>query len=69
MGVIEAYLLNLVLVEIGNTVNDDPGQRSAKVHGLVHDERHDSGSQDVVAHPSVPSEPHLLKVVELDVVL
>lgn len=33
------------------------------------DKRHDTRGQDVVAHPCVPGEPHLLEVAELDIVL
>lgn len=66
---VKTYLLDLVLPEVGNAVDDDPRQRSAKVERLVDDKRHDAGGQNIVAHPCVPCEPHLLKVVERDVVL
>lgn len=68
-GLEPTYLLHLVLSEVWNTVDDDPGQRTAKVKDLVDEERHDTRGQDVVTHPCVPGQPHLLKVVELDIVL
>ena len=65
----ETYLLNLVSIEVRNAVDYDPRQRTPKVHGLVHYKGHDARGQDIVAHPSVPCQPHLLEVVELNVVL
>jgi hypothetical protein len=35
----------------------------------VNHEGHDAGGQNIVAHPCVPGHPHLLKVVELHIVL
>jgi hypothetical protein len=67
--VIEIYLLNLVLPEVRDAVYYNPWERSSKVESFVQDEGHDSCRQDVVAHPCVPCEPHLLEVVELDIVL
>jgi hypothetical protein len=67
--VIETYLLNLVLPEVWDAVYYDPWERSSEVKGFVQDEGHDSCRQDIIAHPCVPCEPHLLKEVELDVVL
>lgn len=46
--------LNLILVEIRDLVDDDPGQTAAKVDGLVHDETHDAGREDIVLHVGVP---------------
>jgi hypothetical protein len=61
--------LNLVLPEIWNAVDDKPGQSAAKVETFMHDERHDARGEDIVAHPGVPCKPHLLKVVQLNIVL
>jgi hypothetical protein len=66
---VSTYLLDLVLPEVRNGVYYDPRQRSSKVEDLVDDKRHDSCSQDVVAHPCVPCKPELFKVVELYIVL
>lgn len=63
------YILNLVLVEVGNKVDDDPRQGTAKVDNLVHNKGHDAGGENVVVHPDVVGEPHALKVVERDIVL
>jgi hypothetical protein len=63
------YLLDLVAPEHGQTVDDDPGQRAAIVEDLVDDEGHDARGEDIVAHPRVPGQPHLLEVAERDVVL
>lgn len=50
-GLQQTYLLNLVPSEVGNAVDDDPGQRTAEVEGLVDDKRHDACRQHIVAHP------------------
>jgi hypothetical protein len=63
------YRLDLVTPEHGQAVDDDPGQCAPKVKGLVNDKGHDACGEDIVAHPRVPGQPHLLKVVERDVVL
>ena len=52
------YVLDLVLVEVGDHVDDDPGQGAPEVDQLMQDERHDAGSQDVVLHVGVPRSPH-----------
>ena len=45
------YVLNLVLVEEGDGIDDDPGQRSSEVDSLVHDEAENAGGEDVILHP------------------
>jgi hypothetical protein len=65
----QTYLLNLVLPEVWDGVDDDPGQGPSKVEGFVNDKGHDARGQNIVAHPCVPSEPQLLEIVELDIVL
>ena len=47
-------VLNLVLVEVGNGVDDHPGNRAAKVDNFVHEEAHDSGRNRVILHPEIP---------------
>jgi hypothetical protein len=49
--------LNLVLVEVGDLVDDDPGQTAAKVDRLVHDETHDTSREDIILHVGVPTLP------------
>lgn len=49
------YSLNLVFVEVGHAVDDNPGERAAKVDNFVHHEGHDSCREDVVLHVCVPS--------------
>lgn len=63
------YALNLVFVEVWDHADDDPGQTAAEVHGLVHDEAHDTGGERVVTDVGVPRGPHALEVVEVDIVL
>lgn len=65
----ETYGLKLVLLEHREHVDDDPWQRSSKVEGFVDHEGHDTGGQNIIAHPRVPGQPHLLEVVEGDIVL
>lgn len=67
--VLATYVLNLVLVEVGYPVDDDPGQTAAEVDDLVHEEAHDAGGEDIVADVGVPRSPHTLEVVEVDIVL
>ena len=47
--------LNLVLVEVGDLADYDPGNAAAEVDDLVHDEGHDSGGEDIVLHVRVPA--------------
>jgi hypothetical protein len=61
--------LDLEAVEVGYAVDDNPGKRASEVEEFVNSEGHDARRQDVVAHPRVPGHPHLLEVVELDIVL
>ena len=62
------YVLNLVFVEVWHAVDDHPWDRAAEVDNLVHEERHDSSGQDIVADKGVPGGPETFKVVELDIV-
>ena len=64
-----AYILNLVLLEVWNVADNKPGQASTEVDELVHQEGHDTGSEDVILHPSIPGGPQPLSIVEVDVVL
>lgn len=50
----ETHVLQLPLVEEGDGVDDDPGERSAKVDELVHDETHNTRRDCVILHPEVP---------------
>lgn len=63
------HVLNLELLEVRDLVDDNPHQAAAKVDELVHDEAHDTGSEDVVADVCVPRSPHALEVVEVNIVL
>jgi hypothetical protein len=65
----DLVLLNLVLVEIGNAIDDHPGERATKVDELVHQEGHDTGGEHIVANVGVPRHPQLLKVIEVYIVL
>lgn len=47
--------LKLVLVEVWDLVDNDPGKTSSKVNSLVHDETHDTGREDVVLHVCIPT--------------
>lgn len=48
-------LLDLVLVEIGDVSDNDPGETATEINDLVHDEAHDSGGQDIILHVEVPT--------------
>lgn len=63
------YVLDLVLVEIGNAINNHPRERAAKVDKFVHQEGHDTSGEHVVANVGVPRHPQLLKVIEMYIVL
>lgn len=47
--------LNLVAAEEWDLIHDHVGQAAAEVDNLVKDETHDTGSEDVVLHPKIPS--------------
>lgn len=61
------YVLNLVLVESGNRVDDNPWQTAAKVDNFVHHERHDARGEGVILHVQVPSSPCTLENAEVDI--
>ena len=46
--------LQLVLVEVGEGVDDHPWERSAEVDDLVHEEAHEAGRESVILHPQIP---------------
>jgi hypothetical protein len=48
-------ILDLVLVEIGDAVDDDPGEASSKVHTFMHDEAHYPSREDIILHELVPT--------------
>lgn len=54
VGMGGAYSLDLVFVEVGHAVDDDPGERATEVDEFVHHEGHDSCREDVVLHVGVP---------------
>lgn len=49
-----AYVLDLVFIEEGRSVDDHPRNAAAEIEDLVHDKAHDTGGQDVVLHPQIP---------------
>ena len=51
----DLLVLDLVLVEIGDSVDDDPRNTSSKVNNLMHDEAQDSGREDIILHVLVPT--------------
>lgn len=51
----DLLVLDLVLVEIGDAIDDDPWETASKVDEFVHDEAHDSGCKDIVLHELVPT--------------
>ena len=54
VGMGGAYSLDLVFVEVGHAVDDDPREGAAEVDEFVHHEGHDSSREDVVLHVCVP---------------
>lgn len=56
-------ILNLVLLEVGDAVNNEPRQTTAKVHDFVHEEEKETGGENIVIHPVVVSTPYFLKGV------
>ena len=63
-----AYILDFVFVEVWDAVYDCPWNRAAKINDLVHDEGHDSGSEDIVLQICIPSCPQALQKIKVDVV-
>lgn len=66
---IATYVLNLVLVEGGNGIDDDPWQTTAKVDNLVHHERHDTSGEGVILHVHVPGSPGALENAKMNMYL
>lgn len=57
-------LLDLVLAEVWDTIDNGPGQTSAKVHDLVHQEEEQSSGQNIIVHPIVVGGPEFLDWVQ-----
>ena len=60
----ELGVLDLVLVEVRDSLDNGPRQTSAKVHDLVHQKEEQSGSKHVVVHVIVVGTPKLLQGVQ-----
>lgn len=58
-------LLDLVLVEVWNTVNNGPWQTTTKVHNLVHQEEEETSSEKIVVDPVVVGSPELFHIVQV----
>lgn len=56
----QTYILNLVLVEVWDSINDHPRERASEIDDLVHNEGHDPRCQNIVLHESIPCGPKLL---------
>lgn len=61
--------MDLVLVEVGHVIDQEPWEGSAKVDQLVHDKGHYASREDIVAHVGVPGSPEFLKVIKRHIVL
>lgn len=57
----DLLVLDLVLVEIRDSIDDYPGNASTKVHNFMHDKAHDSGREDIILHVLVPTSPKTLE--------
>ena len=62
------YILYFVTPEKTQGVDKDPWQRPAKINQLVHSERHDASSQNIILHPGIPCGPESLGNVEMGIV-
>lgn len=58
-------LLDLVLVEVWDSVDDGPWQTTAKVHNLMHQEEEKTRGEKVVVDPVVIGCPELLDIVQV----
>lgn len=54
---LKTNILNLVLVEVGYPVNDEPRKSSSKVYHLVHHKGHDASGESIVLHIDIPGCP------------
>lgn len=63
-GVWNFLILNLPFLEVRDSITNHPRQAATKVDELMHDEGHDTGSEDIICDPSIPGSPHLLEDVE-----
>jgi hypothetical protein len=61
-------ILDLILPEPWKPIRDHPRQGAAKVNHFVHNKGHDTRGEDIVLHVGVPSSPHPLSEVELDII-
>lgn len=63
-GVWDFLILNLPSLKVRDSITNHPWQAATKVDELMHDEGHDTGSEDIIRNPGVPGSPHLLEDVE-----
>ena len=63
-----AYVLNLVLIEVGNPIDDHPRDRASKVDEFMHDERHDSSCENVILHESIPCSPKPFEDIKVNII-
>lgn len=61
-------MLNLIAVEVGHSVDENPGDRSTKVDDFMHHKGHYTGSQNIVLHEGVPCCPEPFGDIEMCVV-
>lgn len=54
---LRTYTLNLILIEVWNETDDNPGESTAKVDDFVHHEGHNARRKGVVLNVSIPCSP------------
>lgn len=64
-----AYILDLVLVEVGDSIDHHPWDRASEVDELMHYEGQDSRCQDIILHESIPCSPQAFEYVKVNIVL
>jgi hypothetical protein len=51
----DLLVLDLVLVEVWDAIDDDPGETATEVDDFVHEKAHDTGGDHIVLHVCVPA--------------
>ena len=60
-------VLDLVLVEIGDSIDDNPRNASTKIHNFMHDEAHYPSREDIILHVLVPTLQWSVSICEVAV--
>lgn len=66
---LNTHVLDLIILQETKAVYKNPRQRATKINNLMHQERHDTRSENIVLHPGIPRRPHPFHDVQIGMML